>query len=56
MINISDWIKKWSLEAVPKCHSEALAEACPERSEGTNEILHYVQDDALASDSSRSLP
>jgi hypothetical protein len=25
--------------------SEALAEACPERNEGTNQILHFVQDD-----------
>ena len=25
-----------------QCHSEALAEACPEQSEGTHEILHGV--------------
>jgi len=30
---------------VSQCHSEALAEACPEQSEGTHEILHFVQDD-----------
>jgi hypothetical protein len=32
-------------EAVSQCHSEAVAEACPEQSEGTHEILHFVQDD-----------
>jgi hypothetical protein len=32
---------------VSQCHSEALAEACPEQSEGTSEILHFVQDDTL---------
>ena len=32
-------------ETVSSCHSEALAEACPEQSEGTHEILHFVQDD-----------
>ena len=34
-------------ETVSQCHSEALAEACPEQSEGTHEILHFVQDDTL---------
>jgi len=32
-------------ETVSQCHSEALAEECPEQSEGTHEILHFVQDD-----------
>jgi len=32
-------------ETVLQCHSEMLAEACPEQSEGTHEILHFVQDD-----------
>ena len=32
-------------ETVSQCHSEALAEACPEQNEGTHEILHFVQGD-----------
>jgi hypothetical protein len=35
-------------EAVSQCHSEAVAEACPEQSEGTHEILHFVQNDKHA--------
>jgi len=33
-------------ETVSQCHSEALAEACPEQSEGTHEILHGVYPEA----------